>query len=281
MTQAYRFMIAGIKILLQSEQAGAIRHLQPFALEDDGEGDLLIRYDALDERADKRFLRSDAEYFFWYAVPGGYRLELQSPFSQEVYAAMDVDDGWRNAVFRSNRRIDACLLEGPLGEAFFRCAIVQRGGIQVHSAAVAYEGQGIVFSAPSGTGKTTHARLWVDHLGAAMLNGDRPMLCTSDDEVRVCGAPWSGSDPVYQNLSLPLAALVFLRQAPENRLEKLPLGTAVKQMMPRCFLPYFSEDMLAEAFRTIERILKKTPCYLLHCRPEREAAELLCQSICR
>lgn len=271
----YQFAIAGLKVCLRSAYPCVFDHLAPFFAPQDQEGDLLIDCVALNTRDDKRLLYAEQKRFFWYALPEqGYRLEFAPPYPDGIQAAMEVDRQWRNAVLQGDNK-SGCLLEGPLGEVLFRCAMIGRGGVQIHSAAINRAGKGILFSAPSGLGKTTQAHLWVKHCGATMLNGDRPLVRLADDEALVCGTPWSGSDPVYRNEQLPLGAIVFLERSLENRVEELSNEQAVNRIMPRCFLPYFSTEMMGEALTNLESILRRVPCYLLYCKPERAAAELL------
>jgi hypothetical protein len=132
---------------------------------------------------------------------------------------------------------------------------------------------GIIFSAPSGTGKSTHANLWVRHLGAMILNGDRAALRTVNNEVNVYGTPWSGSSHLFLNRKAPLKAIVLLEQASYNKIEELPRDRAVSLLTPRCFLPYFDSELMELSICNLEEIIKRIPIYLLKCRPDYEAAE--------
>ena len=82
--------------------------------------------------------------------------------------------------------------EGSAGEVLFRTSLLCCDGIVIHSSAIELDGNGILFSAPSGTGKSTQANLWREHKGAVVLNGDRPALRTLDGSVYVYGTLWSG-----------------------------------------------------------------------------------------
>jgi hypothetical protein len=281
---SYRFIIANTKVLWVSDREERLSHLAPFIAEFSGECALLAQETAYKESEAKQLIRSEAEYLSWYQTENGYRLELSSPYladpqddspSAKVYAAMDVDQQWRRATLSSKRKPDVCLLEGPLGEILVRNAALRYQGLQIHSAAIADAGRGIIFSAPSGTGKTTQAHLWTRHFGAKMLNGDRPIVCLTEHGPHVYGTAWSGSDEVYQNAALPLAAIVFIEQAEENHAERLTAASALKYLLPRCFVPYFSSSLQTAALNIVDGILRQTPCYLLRCKPERAAAELI------
>lgn len=165
--------------------------------------------------------------------------------------------------------------EGSVGEVIFRTSILFQKGIVVHASAIEYEGKGIIFSAPSGTGKSTHANLWVEHKSAIILNGDRPALRIINDEVNVYGTPWSGTSHQYVNKKAPLKAIVLLEQSPINEIEKLSSEQAVRLLVARCYLPYFDEQLMSLALDNIGCIIKKIPVYLLKCRPDIEAVEIV------
>lgn len=170
-------------------------------------------------------------------------------------------------------------LTGPVGEILFRNALIQRGGIMVHAAAVRYKDSGIFFSAQAGTGKTTHARLWVEHLGASILNGDRPAITVLNNKIFLNGSPWSGSSPQFENKIVPLQAMVFLERAAQNSIQKLDASAAISKMMPRCFLPYYSKKALSLALDNIDYIVSNASSYVLKCRPDKEAMEKVLECV--
>jgi hypothetical protein len=166
-------------------------------------------------------------------------------------------------------------ITGPLGEILFRNKILHYGGLVIHSAAIEHEGKGIIFSAQSETGKSTQARLWQQHMGARTLNGDRPAIRAIGSKPFVYGTPWSGSSSDFTNSSAPLSAIIMLEQAPENSITSLSKSKAVSYLLPRCFLPYQDSNLMNMAINNLEEILSITPVYLLRCRPDKEAVELV------
>ena len=117
-------------------------------------------------------------------------------------------------------------------------------GLSVHAAALDWQGKGILLSAPSGTGKTTQAGLWKIHKNAIVLNGDHPVFRIIDDIPSVFGTPWSGSSMDYQNSWAPMTAIIMLQQARENTIRRLTLDELTTMLLPRCFLPFFDENMM-------------------------------------
>jgi len=170
---------------------------------------------------------------------------------------------------------------GPLSEILFRNRILFNKGLVLHASAVQFEGKGILFSAPSETGKTTQANLWCSEMGATLINNDRPAVKVIGSKAYVYGTPWSGSISECNNSYAPLDAIVMLEQANENSIIKLNTKEAILKLMPRCFLPYYDSYLMNIAIDNLEDILQKSPVYLLRCRPDRKAVQLVYKTIWR
>lgn len=98
---------------------------------------------------------------------------------------------------------------------------VQRHMIQIHSSMIDYCGKGLLFLGPSGIGKTTMAELWNQYRSALIINGDMNFVQDNEDEFIGWGTPWHGSSPYCENTSVPVHALIILKQAPENYIREL------------------------------------------------------------
>lgn len=162
---------------------------------------------------------------------------------------------------------------------FFQIQLLYAPGLLVHAAAVAWQGKGILFSAPSGTGKSTQANLWKTHADAVVINGDRPALTIEASGVFIHGLPWSGSEPVVTTLCVPATAFIMVEQAEVNELERLDAQTAVLLLMPRIFIPYYHETLASMALDHLDSILQKVPVYRLRCRPDQGAVDLVMEQI--
>lgn len=163
----------------------------------------------------------------------------------------------------------------------FRNNLLNKGGIVMHASSIAWKGKGILFTAPSGTGKSTHVNLWEKYMGdeVTVVNDDTPAIRFKGEEPILCGTPWSGSSDKFVNLEVPIKAIVALSQAPQNSIRKLGIFEALPMVMPRCFLPYFDEELMKKAYDVLEKIIEKIPIYHLQCRPDREAMELVYQCV--
>lgn len=153
--------------------------------------------------------------------------------------------------------------------------------LAIHSSCIVYKGKAVMFLGESGTGKSTHTRLWREHIdGAFLLNDDSPMVRVEEGKVWVYGSAWSGKTPCYRNERYELKACVRLSQAPHNRIRKLPLLQAYASLHPSCAPEFAYDDMLYdEVSRTLGEILSVTPVYHLECLPNSDAARLSCQTI--
>lgn len=155
-----------------------------------------------------------------------------------------------------------------------RCGIVA-----MHSSCVRYKGYAVLFLGESGTGKSTHTRLWYKNfVGARLLNDDSPLLRFKEGRLMVYGSPWSGKTPCYFNESYPVAAVVRLSQAPKNEMYQLGVIesiAALKPSMPPALSvdPFYGEKEMD----MVTAIIQNVKVYRLDCLPDIEAARL-CRS---
>jgi len=154
-----------------------------------------------------------------------------------------------------------------------------KGLLEMHASVVMNGGKGYLFLGKSGTGKSTHSRLWLQNIpGTQLLNDDNPILrLMPDGSARVYGSPWSGKTPCYKAQDVPAGAVVRIRQAPFNKIERLPVVQAYASLMASAsgFRPF---HRLADGWhRTLEGLAGSLPCFVLDCLPDRDAA-LLCHA---
>ena len=144
-----------------------------------------------------------------------------------------------------------------------------------HSSAIEADGKAYLFSAPSGTGKSTHASLWRKYFPdrVRMINDDKPLLRFTEGEVRVYGTPWNGKHRVGENICAPLGGICFLRQAKENSIRPLDATNALLHVVPQIYLPR-GEKECAAVLKMARELTKAAPQYLLDCNISEEAARL-------
>ncbi len=146
----------------------------------------------------------------------------------------------------------------------------------LHAAAVDMDGRGYAFSARRGVGKTTHTTLWQTHFAgrATVINGDKPVIRLADDgRLWVYGTPWCGKEGKQENRKVPLTALCFLEQASENRITPASTADTVVRLLESTLLP--PDPVLQDRMAALVGIItRKTPAYILACRPDTAAAEM-------
>jgi hypothetical protein len=158
----------------------------------------------------------------------------------------------------------------------FGIIIAPLGAIAIHSSVVVKDGGAVLCLGESGTGKSTHTRLWLNHIeGARLLNDDSPIIRAIDGKAIVYGSPWSGKTNCYVNKCVPVRALMRLSQAPHNKIRRLPSLLAIGAILPSC-PPAFAYDSTLQDYicNTVSDILACTPVYHLECLPDSAAAEL-------
>lgn len=167
------------------------------------------------------------------------------------------------------------LLHHVLGDAFSFCQTA-RGNMLLHSAAASYKGQAVLFSAPSGTGKSTHTSLWKKYYpdDVVLFNDDTPIITDIDGELFACGTPWSGKTEINENIIIPLKSIVFLKQGNENSIKKLSTVESVIKLLQETRKPVF-EELMEKHMNFINKIIESTPVYELTCNISKEAVDLV------
>lgn len=148
-------------------------------------------------------------------------------------------------------------------------------GLILHSSFITWQGDGILFSAPSGTGKSTQAALWEQYAAAEQINGDRAVLRCMDGVWTAFGFPFAGSSGIYKNKAAPVRAVVVLRQAPENTIERLPAGEAFRLLYSECAIQRWNAPMHAASVDRLIALTRAVPVYRLACTPDARAVGLL------
>lgn len=152
--------------------------------------------------------------------------------------------------------------------------LVDYDAFLMHSAVIEVGGQALAFAAKSGTGKSTHIRLWRERFGREIhiINGDKPIYRFMDSRLYACGTPWRGKESWGRNVSAPVKALCFLERSPENRLERLTPAEIMPRLFHQLLLPREPERM-DRFLALVDRMLEIVPCYLLRCDMTPAAAE--------
>ncbi len=152
-------------------------------------------------------------------------------------------------------------------------ALLERDTILLHGSTVGLNGRAYLFTAPCGTGKSTHTRLWREVFGerAVMVNDDKPFLRITSEGVIAFGSPWCGKHGLHSNISLPLKGICVLRRGSQNLIQASCPETYFDFLMKQTLIP--EDPILADKAQSLLRKLVFTvPLYEMTCNKEPEAA---------
>lgn len=206
---------------------------------------------------------------------GGYRVEIRSEAGYEAHR-LDVDAAFSCAAMRVNwhdpqARQALC----SLLRVVYSQAVLRREGIALHASAVVLRGKAYLFMGKSGTGKSTHAALWMRCFdGCELLNDDNPTVRFVDGRLMVYGTPWSGKTPCYRQAGFPMGGAVRLRQAEANRFVPLADVNAFTVILPGCSVVRDDRALHAMLCDTIVRMTAAASVGWLECRPDEQAARI-------
>ena len=157
--------------------------------------------------------------------------------------------------------------------ASFHNRLATLGGGVLHSSSIAYKGQGVAFSAPSGTGKSTHTGLWKEVFGNAVdiVNDDKPAIRFDGDQAMLYGTPWSGKTDFNRNIAVPLRAIVIIERGEKNAIRRLDTVDSMFHLTTQISRPYYDEALGLQTLDFTERLLAHVPIYCLTCNISREA----------
>ena len=150
------------------------------------------------------------------------------------------------------------------------------GTLELHASMVSNSGRAFLFLARSGTGKSTHSQLWLDNIpGTELMNDDNPIVRVHPDgRIIAYGSPWSGKTPCYRNIEAPVGAFVRIRRCAENRITPLSMLEAYALLYSSCS-GFKADKTIADGLHaSLEKIVTTSRCYVLDCRPDKEAAEV-------
>ena len=158
----------------------------------------------------------------------------------------------------------------------FALATADQHMVLFHAAVVSHQGKGYMFLGPSGTGKSTHARLWLKYIeGTELVNDDNPVVRISDEgHIKVYGSPWSGKTPCYRNVNYPIGAIVLLSQAPYNKIQRMGGIHAYASLMESISGKRWDSRIADGLHQTQNSLVMSVPMWHLECLPDEEAATM-------
>lgn len=258
-----------------------LKSFAPFKAEDCPKEEELFEFaedGSLPEESDMTFLeedRNDMGHTRLYRVSTGYRVELRYqeaglPHIVEADAAFE----HVRALLRWDDRYVATALTSMLRIVFAQAVLVH-DAVSLHASVVTNGGQAFLFMGKSGTGKSTHSRMWLENVpGTELLNDDNPIVRIVEGQAVVYGSPWSGKTPCYRNESAPLVGMVRLKQAPQNRFAAKEDIEAFSLLLPGCSVLRQDKRLHEALCMTLVALADMTCVGEMECLPDKEAAEV-------
>lgn len=213
-----------------------------------------------------------------YYLEGSHRYCLTRGGPKGYIACAEYDGEFRRILCTINASPFLCpprLLDSVLRFLPLRAIFQQFQTLFFHAAQIALGDTGILFTAPSGTGKTTQAHLWERYRGAKIICNDRTLVRKSDSRWQTYGYPIDGSEPVCSGEIHTLGAVVLLEQGDGNRVERMKASRALPRLMPQLVIDGWSARARELAMEQLLTLLAEIPVYILSCTPDYEAVSCL------
>lgn len=286
----YDYIIADVRLRSECDLVAlGLRGFAPFMAEVEGDADCLFASTDQVKSYDVQTLKKLSESYLAEADAEGVLYKTTDGYLYRITPCGDSGRVTEFAIDTTTMRMTTNILEGAVDVAILRfglwilfgVVLASRNAIAIHSSAIECEGRVVLFLGESGTGKSTHTRLWREHItGARLLNDDSPIVRFIDGKAIIYGSPWSGKTPCYKSESYPLVGLCRLEQAPYNKIETLATIPAIGALLPSC-PPIFAHDEVLQdrICTTVGRILRKVRAYRLACLPDEAAAQMSYKTI--
>ena len=146
--------------------------------------------------------------------------------------------------------------------------VIQADGVVFHSSCIDVDGSSVLFTAPSGTGKSTQAALWEKLRNSAIINGDRNVIRCTDGGILSDCIPFAGSSQICKNRTLPLAAIVYLEQSPQTTIRRLRGADAFRSVWEGISVNTWDPEDLSKAMDVVRQVVLNVPVYHLCCTPD-------------
>lgn len=263
----------------------------------DAEGDFLIqgdRYDydfefieceSFEDIINQGILIYEGEFFHIYNYKG-YELRLYFTEDEKYkvvyyYGLSYIGEKKGYFYYIDEKSLLKAMQKGP-NQLLYICfeKILNRfGGLILHSSFIKYNNKAILFSAPSGTGKSTQAELWREYKGAKIINGDRTALRKIGSTWKAYGIPMCGTSNIHVNDKMDLDSIVIIRQYKENIVKKIPINDSFKSLYNEVSINLWDKEMVNNIFDLIIGLASNVPIYFLQCTKQKEAVECLLGAI--
>ncbi|AQX08223.1 hypothetical protein [Elizabethkingia ursingii] len=205
-----------------------------------------------------------------------YITSVQSEEKSREWKMLSIKDFSQSTIYVLEEELYTTSILSWLLMVAFGQAMLKYDTVLFHASVIEKDGKGYAFLGKSGTGKSTHSRLWLKYIpDTKLLNDDNPAVrIIEDGSMMIYGTPWSGKTPCYRNVGVLLEGLVRLRQAPENQWKKVLGKEALLSVLPSCTAIRWNRNLFDQMLNSLEKIITNVNVGQLSCLPDQNAAYL-------
>jgi hypothetical protein len=216
-----------------------------------------------------------------YETPEGHYFEFTQPGSQEVNARLSITNDFSTAFLDlSGRPFEQWMAFNTSVDFCYLLATAGRNTLLAHASSLIYEGKAYLFLGKSGTGKSTHSRMWQTALpGVILMNDDHPVIRVENGTATAYGSPWSGKTQCYKNISAPIGGVIRICRAPHNKAVYLSPIQAYASLMTSCSGMTWDKELADGKDYTLQQIISSTPCWVMECLPDEDAARVCMKAV--
>lgn len=240
------------------------------------------RFDGISADSSARLIKQIREDLPWFDiyVMGKDNIFLFKSEKDIPFAALVIHNAGISADFYTRPQMKPYSVMFHLNMALmiqYTYVSSKKSALLIHSSVIEHDGMANMFLGVSGTGKSTHSRLWLENFSeVSLLNDDNPVLRMENGELYVYGSPWSGKTPCYINKRLPVRCLVQLKQAPHNKAARLCGIDAFITILTSSSAIQWDDRIEENITDTVSAAVNSVPCWSMECLPDADAA-----SVCR
>lgn len=210
-----------------------------------------------------------------YKDGNGYYFDFSHPGSDIVNGRMSISSDYKTAKLSlTGSEIVQWYTFTAAVNFCFLLSTARLDTVLAHSSCVTYKGKAWMFLGKSGTGKSTHSRMWLSAFdGVVLMNDDHPVIRVHDDGRAIAyGSPWSGKTRCYKNMEAPVGGIIRISRAPYNKARRLSPIESYASLMTSFSGMTWEKDLADGRDKTIQGIITRVPCWVMECLPDEDAA---------
>lgn len=208
--------------------------------------------------------------------------EFTQPMSEEINGRLFIDNGWKTAeLYLSGTDVQKWMTFTTGINFCFLLSTACHQTVLAHSSCVIYHGKAYLFLGRSGTGKSTHSRMWLNALeNVILMNDDHPVVRINHEGKAIAyGSPWSGKTRCYKNMEAPVGGIIRISRAPYNKARRLSPIESYASLMTSFSGMTWEKELADGRDKTIQGIIGSVPCWVMECLPDEDAARVCCKAV--